>query len=224
MKKAVAFLDGENFYHKLDEFGELRPWYLDWSKFMKKICPPENDLVRLYYYKSEKINSYDFSRQIPRRVTLLPTETAETRKERAHQWYNQRLADHHKQLADYETNIAQKYASIEIKKVGTLKIDPWNEDVLGEKGLDVGLAVDMLDFSSLADTEILISGDADYSPAVKWVKSKLKKVYLVRFYSGPPPRTKGTGADLLTYADETIDLYEEELWQDVQPIFKSRRR
>lgn len=224
MKKAVAFIDGENFYHKIGEFGDLRPWFIDWKKFLATITPQGHELVRAYYYKCEKISAYDFSRPLPRRVRLNANETAESRKAKAQAWYDQSVTDYQKQLSDYELNIASRFADIEIRKVGTLKVDPWDEDMLGEKGMDVGLSVDMLEMAPLADTEILVSGDADYAPAVKAIKGKLKKVYVVRFFSGPPPRTKGTGADLLTYADETIDIYEDEIWNNLtQANFIARR-
>ncbi|MBN2321822.1 MAG: NYN domain-containing protein [Acidobacteria bacterium] len=225
MKKAVAFIDGENFYHKISEFGDMKPWFIDWDNFFKNITPKNHELIRTYYYKCEKVSPYDFNRPLPRKISLVPPETPESRKIKANEWYNQCVVDYQKQLSDYEYNIACRWSNIEIKKVGTLKVDPWSEEILGEKGLDVGLAVDMLEIAPLTDSEILVSGDADYAPAVKCIKSKLKKIYLVRFFSGPPPRTKGTGTDLLTCADETIDLYEEELWKNmVQPMFLSKRR
>lgn len=223
MKKTVAFIDGENFYYKLGELG-MRPWHLDWSLFLQAITPPSHEMIRGYYYKTGTVSSYDFSRGIPRKVILGTGETREARLARAQAWHSQRVADHQKQLGDYEQQIATRWGDIEIKRVGVLRVDPWEEEMLGEKGLDVGLAVDMLELASLADAEILVSGDSDYAPAVRAVKAKLKKVFVVRFFSGPPPRTKGMGADLLTHADEVIDLYEDELWDKiVQPQFKKLR-
>jgi len=225
MKRAVALIDGENFYYKLGEFSELRPWYLDWKKFLESITPEGHELIRAYYFKCERIGAYDFTRSLPRRVNQnLNGETPEDRKKRAMVWYDKVVSDYQKQLSDYEHNIASRWADIEIRKVGTLKVDPWDEEVLGEKGLDVGLAVSMVEMSALADLVVLVSGDADYAPAVQVVKQKLKKVSVVRFFSGPPPKTKGTGADLLTSADETIDLYEDEIWEKmVQNQFKTRK-
>ena len=59
---------------------------------------------------------------------------------------------------------------------------------MGEKGVDVGIAVDMIAKSQNYDAGILISGDADYIPAVQFIKSQLKNFYQFSLAKGIPPQ------------------------------------
>ena len=70
-----------------------------------------------------------------------------------------------------------------------------------EKGLDVAVATDMLmaAASDSCDVAILVSGDADYCPAVRGVQSYGKKVEVAAFNSA-------ASSDLIEYADAFIAL------------------
>ena len=48
---------------------------------------------------------------------------------------------------------------------------------IGEKGVDIGIAVDMIAKMPYYDVAILISGDADFLPVVGYLKDHLKYVY-----------------------------------------------
>ena len=59
---------------------------------------------------------------------------------------------------------------------------------VGEKGVDVGIAVDMIAKVQDYDAGILISGDSDYIPAVAYIKDKLKHFYQFSLARGIPPQ------------------------------------
>ena len=63
-------------------------------------------------------------------------------------------------------------------RLGQLQL---KEGVLVQKGVDVKLAVEMIDFGfrNTYDTAILVSGDSDFVPAVQFVKNLGKHVELV---------------------------------------------
>ena len=59
-----------------------------------------------------------------------------------------------------------------------------------EKGVDVKLAVDMLNFSSIYDTAILVSGDGDFEYAIYGAKNMGKHVENAYFSSGHSDQLK----------------------------------
>ena len=58
----------------------------------------------------------------------------------------------------------------------------------GEKGVDVGIAVDMKAKAADYDAGILISGDVDYMPAITHIKNQLRHFYQFSLAKGIPPR------------------------------------
>lgn len=103
--------------------------------------------------------------------------------------------------------------NIEIVKTGVVKIDPYKQDYLGEKGVDISLAVKMISLSvgKKCDKIILVSGDYDYSEAIRFVKDNMTKINVVKFHKGYPPRNKSMSRDLSVLADKVIDVYEADL-------------
>lgn len=74
-------------------------------------------------------------------------------------------------------------------------------DVRLEKGVDVWLAVDMVNFAARGqyDIAVLVSGDSDYLPACRTVKDWGKTLLLVTF-------EKSCAQELKLVADAFIDL------------------
>lgn len=57
---------------------------------------------------------------------------------------------------------------------------------VGEKGVDIGIAVDMIAKMPNYDVAILVSGDADFLPVVGYLKDNLKYVYQFSVAKGVP--------------------------------------
>lgn len=95
----------------------------------------------------------------------------------------------------------------------------WRVDMLGqrveEKGLDVSLAVDMVTLASKYDIAVVISGDADMLPSIRYCKQNGNQVSLVEFLQGSPPEDHGRGVSsrLRVEADFVTRIYEAELIQ-----------
>jgi len=92
----------------------------------------------------------------------------------------------------------------------------------GEKGVDVGIAVDMIDKMPNYDVAILVSGDADFRPVVQFVKDGLKCVYQFSIAQGIPPEIKYLSpwligqVDMFQYFDE-LELLEKYLNRQTVP-------
>ena len=99
-------------------------------------------------------------------------------------------------------NIQRQTDFLEFKYVGQYQVRPFQVHrieqapsgeisysgvQLGEKGVDVGIAVDMIAKMPHYDAAILVSGDADFLPAVGYLKDNLKYVYQFSVAKGVPP-------------------------------------
>ena len=87
------------------------------------------------------------------------------------------------------------------------------QKLVTEKGLDTALAVDMVALQKNYDVAILISGDADNIPSIKYAKRHGKQVGVVEFLSGYPPekRGKNSSSRLKREADFITQIYEMDL-------------
>lgn len=84
---------------------------------------------------------------------------------------------------------------------------------LEEKGLDTTLAVDMIAYEDNYDVALVVSGDADSVPSIRYVKTKNKLVGAVEFVNGSPPEARGRNfsSRLKEHADFVLRVYETEL-------------
>lgn len=101
---------------------------------------------------------------------------------------------------------------IEIRQEGHWKVDLLNRTLI-EKGLDVSLAVDMIDLVGTYDVALLISGDADGIPGINSVKNRARHVGVVEFRRGAPSDfpSKGTSSRLKIAADFVVQVFEADL-------------
>lgn len=101
---------------------------------------------------------------------------------------------------------------IEIVDTAHWKVDFFRKS-LSEKGLDTAMAVDMVALCDNFDVAILISGDADNIPSLRYIKSQNKRVGVVEFIKGYPPEKRGKSASsiLKLHADFVVQVYESDL-------------
>lgn len=157
-KRAMIFIDGNNFYHGLKTVGLSTK--IDFRKFVEKTST-EYNLIKTYYYNSpyqqqadptgykNQQKFFDYIRSLPRFELILG-----------------RLE---KRIITIPDQIYERIKDIHPKK---------SFETLVEKGVDVNIAVDMLKFAFLNyyDVAILVSGDGDFVPVVKSVQELGKKV------------------------------------------------
>ncbi len=75
-----------------------------------------------------------------------------------------------------------------------------------EKGVDVNLASDVVDFRTKYDHLILFSGDADYIPAIQKYKDSARHVTAVTFATKDGNLLPGGARRLRLKVDKTIEL------------------
>ena len=206
-----------------------------WKKFFQGVITEydkhtgwNHQLVRVYWYYSAAISPWAESPRLAQKivdqyvgkVSLTTTQVTELAKD----WYEKERKYFEKLREQTFEEIQRNTGFLEFKYVGQYVIRPYNVYKLeynpqgsvtnylgqqqGEKGVDIGIAVDMISKMNDFDTAILISGDADYIPAVKYLKDHLKYVYQFSIAKGVPPKIqylseylKGI-ADCFAYYDE----------------------
>jgi uncharacterized LabA/DUF88 family protein len=104
-----------------------------------------------------------------------------------------------------------RFSVVEMVRRRVVRVDPFKQTYIGEKGVDVALAVNMIKFHEKCDKVILVSGDLDYAEAIQLVKDNLKKVHVVRLFRGHPPVNRSVSRTLMALADRVVDVYESEL-------------
>lgn len=126
-------------------------------------------------------------------------------------WYDQRKLTLDR-IRRFHHGVQSQTDFIEIIECGHWRIDMLNRQV-DEKGLDTGLAVDMVTQIRNYDVAILVSGDADAIPSLNYVKRAGKHVGVVEFIKGYPPEDKGrqSSARLKVVADFVPQIYEMDL-------------
>ncbi len=174
MKKAVVFVDANNWYHNVKKLFE----------------PSEIDIVKVAEFLS-KSKGYQLA-QI-RWYASTPSITDGERMYYKHMAFLQHLE---KKGIKVITRKLQRLSNEEVLKKKTTTIDnldlckncrPLVESVFldladikkKEKGIDVWVAIDMIKESIIdksCDAGILISGDADFTPALELIKSHGKEV------------------------------------------------
>jgi uncharacterized LabA/DUF88 family protein len=231
-KKVVILIDGQNLFYGLKSMNLLEK-HIHWNSLLRSLIEQGEELVRTYWFRPQRILEFGFDgKGIRNRIYYKKFSNY-------HQSYMAGRLDHVPQhvvdqveqealvaesfireakakFAQHEyiyDQICLDYDDIEIVKMGIVKIDPFKQEYNGEKGVDVALAVKMISLSveQKCDKIILFSGDYDYAEAVRFVKSNMTKISIVKLHRGIPPKSKGMSRDLLVLADKTINLYESQI-------------
>ncbi len=186
MKRAVIFIDGNNVYHNLKDM-KIKPSNLDFQKFAEFICKHfDCGLKEIRYYNSmptirdgkdiyfSHLKFIDDLKKIPKFIVItrkLQTHsTKELIREKQELINSMDLCKSCKPIV--EANI--------IDAIGNIK--------KREKGIDVMMAIDMAEYSinRKAEIIILVSGDADFIPALSLAKDnkiEVMSAYLAKGYS-----------------------------------------
>jgi uncharacterized LabA/DUF88 family protein len=197
-----------NRYFALDEK------HFDWKQFFDNVIRKYADstgheyrLVRVYWYNAASIRPYEPLEVLINSVLEVcrrryPEITAAQIRTLSEDWYN-REKGYFEAAKEVYRHIQNTYGFIEFKYVGEYVVKPFtvyrlerNADNTylyqgtkeGEKGVDVGITVDMIAKMGYYDVGILVSGDADFIPVVCHLKDSLKYVYQFSIAKGIPPR------------------------------------
>jgi len=181
---AIVFIDGNNFYHNIN-FMRIKASHIDFKKLSEAVCSHFNVVWKgTRYYNS--VPNLEDNKEI--------------------YWKHMKFLKEVEQLPNFEviTRKLQKHSTKEILQeknqlINSLglcnKCQPLVEtncnDCVGafkmrEKGIDVKIAIDMVEFAlkNKCDCIILVSGDADLIPALKVAEENKKIAYSVFLRSG----------------------------------------
>jgi uncharacterized LabA/DUF88 family protein len=167
-------------------------------------------LVRVYWYNAATMTPFKARRSAVMRALnqcreVLPNITYQQVVDLAQGW-------HHRERQHFDVDRRNTYEDIqrhtdflEFKFVGQYRVNPFEvykfEEMhdggllylgtrVGEKGVDIGIATDMIAKMPHYDAAVLVSGDADFLPAVCYVKDNLRAVYQFSIAKGVPPRIR----------------------------------
>lgn len=204
MERALVYIDGNNFFRSHRHLGIRR---IDLPALVARLVGKDRRLVRAYYYgaipprdqnpiahdRQRKFFDYiNFQERMEARVGDLKVER--------HRVPPELLAEISEALSGAE---AAPEAARQLERVeGALRkyiIEELTE--IHEKGVDIQIAVDMLDHAhrGLADVQVLLSGDADFLPVVRHLKDAGRVVEV----AGVPG---DTAASLREEADKFVGL------------------
>lgn len=229
MKKVVVLVDGQNVYYSLQELRLLEK-DIDWNKLIKSILDEEDELIRTYWFRPQKIQDTSFT-DVSIRYNVVRTNyngclqnVKDKTEEKIDPDTLKKINDECASVKQWLTKQQRKFSDIEysydqlclenddleIIKTGIVKVNPYRQLYVGEKGVDIALAVKMISLSvdRKCDKIILMSGDYDYAEAIKYVKNNMTKVHIVKIHKGFPPQNKNMSRDLSVMADKVLDVYE----------------
>lgn len=200
-----------------DRYYALNEKHFNWQPFFEGIMNKydkatgwEHRLVRVYWYNAAKIRPFSVNEALIQSIIdkyqgRFPELDYNKVIELAKSWYdNERHYFDNTKEEVYE-KIQRKTAFLEFIYTGEYVVKPFdvyhfekNADGTyfyqgirkGEKGVDVGIAVDMIAKMPNYDVAILVSGDADFLPLLCHVKDNLKSVYQFSIAQGIPPNIK----------------------------------
>lgn len=231
-KKTVILIDGQNLYYSLQEMKVMEK-DVDWTKLFSDLVEPEDEFVRAYWFRPAKIlDTYYTPDNIQRTIvykeyrthcenyrtgnlSIVPQPVRDAVKAKC-----DAVSDWLKKQKDKFANLEYAYDqlclrhdNIEMVKNGVVKVDPYKQIYVGEKGVDISLAVKMIALSvdKKCDKIILVSGDYDYAEAIRYVKNNMTKINVVKLHKGYPPRNRSMSRDLSVLADRVIDVYESDI-------------
>jgi len=179
MDRVAIFIDGSNFYHALKgAFGKAQ---IKFDVLAEKLVNsrPGRRLLRIHYYNAaydQMTDSQGYRKQQEFFNALKRTP-----------YLTLKLGRLERRAFDWSTLDSNRRKDVE-----RLFGQPLPEYTHVEKGVDVQLAVDMVELAvdNTYDVAILISGDGDFAPAVELVKKLGKHVELGRVKNWPCDRLR----------------------------------
>ena len=195
----------------------LEERHFDWKNFYSGVLAKfdeatgwEHQLIRVHWYSAASISPWpsseqqrlDLAHRVVNRHSEISGLTPKIVIDLAYEWYRRERNYFERLREQVFENIQRRTDFLEFRYVGQYQVHPLRahrieqrEDgqitylgvQVGEKGVDTGIAVDMIAKMSNYDVAILVSGDADFLPVVGYLKDNLKYVYQFSVAKGVPP-------------------------------------
>ena len=212
-----------------------------WQKFffavlerLNKITSHQHRLIRVCWYNAQYMTPYWRSDRAIKKIMdeykdKLSGLSHDKIAELAERWYRSEKEYFNNCKDKVYDQIQLKSDFIEFKYCGQYAVNPfyvhrfykpdgdkyfYQGTRIGEKGVDVGIAIDMVAKMPNYDVAVLVSGDADFIPVVRYIKDNCRQVYQFSIAEGIPPEIKYLSTALRGIADAFAFFDELELLGD----------
>jgi uncharacterized LabA/DUF88 family protein len=217
----MAFIDGSNLHNQLKSIGLLEK-DIDWRAFFSAVLP-DYDLIRASWYHVSRLATHQWYPSLSRRYCPPDLEAGEF-EARCRQWYDAESIRLQKLHDEVHSRIAIENDLVDYRYAGVLRVNPYTQERLEEKGVDVGLAVDMVTMVDSYDVAVLVSGDYDFAEAIRFVKGHGRHVHLVTIEPGQPHDQRGQAWGLRVLVDLVTPMFETELCDPDRGIVRNASR
>jgi uncharacterized LabA/DUF88 family protein len=185
--RAVLFVDGNNWYHSLQDAGVQDLGRLNYAKISQKLLGPRIWLATRYYI--DQVQQQRNTRLYAEQRRFLANLRATDRRISCHLGrLESRLVENDaaRELRQYLSRLPLRIDKKVFHDLMDLARRHERTQVYVEKAVDVMLAVDMVTMAERDeyDAAYLLSADGDYTPAVTAARRKGKKVYAASPYHG----------------------------------------
>jgi uncharacterized LabA/DUF88 family protein len=208
--KTIIFIDGSNFHYALRKVGYLEK-DINWSRLFEHIvqqADPDTSFWRAHWYVVGELSEFiiylgQLHARCPRGTTV------EQFRKDCEEWYAGEESRLRKKHQEVYGRIAEEFDRVDFRPVGVLKVNPVTREIMGEKGVDIALALDLADSTADFDTAVVVSGDFDFHPAFQKAKDQLKNVVVAPFVIGDPEKfDAGQARGLRRLADKVVPIHE----------------
>jgi uncharacterized LabA/DUF88 family protein len=200
--RAIIFIDGNNWYHRLKEVGVRNTFNLDYKKISEKLVGSARNWIGTRFYigqvdvrQGAKVYA-DHRRFVDGLIKTDPRITVHQGRMEPRFEENEAA----KQLLRYVHGLTMKINSQVFQELVALAKTYEKIQVWVEKAVDVQLAIDMVVMAirDEYDAAYILSADGDFTGAVEFVRSLGKK----KVYAASP----GQGAQLAAAVDSFIHI------------------
>ncbi len=210
--KVIFFIDGQNLFHSLKNLDkDLNDRDINWEKLFSS-CLQKGEIIEKAYWirpaiisEQQKFSIQSFgyiyveehypsqSDELKEREYYPKDIFKEIKKEYDNRirWWKNEKKNFHAIQRKYK-NLVKEYQFMELHTTGVLKADLYNKKLVGEKGVDVGVAVKIVEsaLTGECDRVILLSGDSDYEEVVNVLKRNDKEIHCIGFGNAMSQRLK----------------------------------
>jgi uncharacterized LabA/DUF88 family protein len=221
-KKAIAYVDGSNLHNQLKTIGLLEK-DVDWRRFFSFALPDDYELVRASWYHVNRLAPHQWYPSLTRRYCPPDMDEA-TFEARSRQWYDFESLRLQKLHDEVHSRIAIDNDLVDYRYSGVLRVNPYTQERMEEKGVDVGLAVDLVTQVHAYDVGVLVSADYDFAEAIRYVKQAGKQIHLLTIEPGVRTELHGQAWGLRVLVDLVSPVFESELKSEEHRILRDRSK
>jgi len=227
--KGLRFTTAEGVFRPEETQVRWHGFFSEAVKRLSRLAGFEHKLVRVYWYTVARIGTYMLPDEVDERVKWHARALGVSGGEllsAARRWVDEERRRLERIRAAYDI-IEAEQPFVEFRYVGQLALapfEPWQPETRvengrlvsyagtrrGEKGVDLGMALDMVAKMHSYDAALLASGDADFLPVVRHLKNNMKWVYLFSLLNEPDD-FHYTSADLRIHVDLAFQMTRDDL-------------